>query len=82
MSVTIELPIEIEENLVARAQEQGISLAEYLKHLFGESVPAKAQKKLLSPAERAAAWIEAARHAPDAPATADESRETIYSNRG
>jgi hypothetical protein len=49
--------------------------------LIGDSVPAKA-KKPLTPAERAAAWIEAAENVPDTPATADYSRETIYSSRG
>ena len=81
MSVTIDLPPEIEADLAARAQEQGISLAEYLKHLIGDMVPA-GRTKPLTPAERAAAWIEAANTLPDTPATADESRETIYGHRG
>jgi hypothetical protein len=81
MSVTIELSAEVEASLAAIAQEQGISLPEYLKHLIGDSVPGKA-KKPLTPAERAAAWIEAAQNVPDTPATADYSRETIYNSRG
>ena len=81
MFVTIDLPPEIEASLADRAQEQGMSLAEYVKHLIGDTVSAK-RKKPLTPAERAAAWIEAARNLPDTPATADESPETIYSSRG
>jgi hypothetical protein len=81
MSVTIELPPAIEASLAARAQEQGISLAEYLQHLLGGPASAKAAK-LLTPAERAEAWIEAAQNLPDTPAIADESRESIYSSRG
>jgi hypothetical protein len=81
MSVTIDLPPEIEANLADRAQEQGISLAEYLEHLIGGMVPT-GKAKPLTPAERAAAWIEAARTLPDTPPTADESRETIYNSRG
>lgn len=81
MSVTIELPPAIEASLAARAQEQGISLAEYLQHLLGEPVSAK-EGKPLTPAERAEAWLEAAKNLPDTPAVADESRESIYSSRG
>jgi len=81
MSVTIELPPEIEANLAARAQEQGISVGEYVKHLIGEPSAAKTTRPL-TPAERAAAWIEGSRNLPDTPATADDSRETIYSSRG
>jgi hypothetical protein len=56
-------------------------LAEYVKHLIGEPPEAK-RKKPLTPAERAAAWVEGARNLPDTPPTADESREAIYSSRG
>lgn len=83
MSVTIELPPEIEAGLAALAAARGISLPEYLRHLFEEQVYA-GTGRLLSPAERAAAWREAVKGLPDTPPLSDEaiSRESIYSARG
>lgn len=78
MSVTLELSPEVEASLAALAQEQGLSLPEYLQRLLGEGK----KTKPLSPAERAEAWIEAAKNLPETPAVVDDSRETIYSSRG
>jgi hypothetical protein len=83
MSVTIELPPDIEAGLAAIAEAQGISLPEYLRHLFEERVYA-ATGRPLSPAERATAWRDSVRGLPDTPPLSDEaiSRESIYSARG
>jgi len=81
MPITIDLPHILEETLAARAREQGISLEKYLERLLTEPVSAKARRPL-TPAERAKAWLEAAKELPAAPAVADEERESIYSSRG
>jgi hypothetical protein len=78
----IDLPPEIEAGLAARAAAQGVSLPEYVSRLLMEQVAPEARK--LSPAERAAAWREAAKGLPRTTPLSDEaiSRESIYSDRG
>ncbi len=82
MSVTIDLPPEIEAGLAAQAAAQGVSLSEYLVHLLEEQV-ALGTPSPMSPAERAEAWREAARGLPHTPPLSDEaiSRESIYDSR-
>lgn len=83
MSVTIDLPPEIEADLAAQAAAQGVSLPEYLAHLLEERAAPGAASPM-SPAERANAWREAAKGLPHTPPLSDEaiSRESIYDIRG
>jgi hypothetical protein len=76
MTVTIELPPEIEASLVAKARAQGVPLPEYVTNLL------RKHSVVLSPAERAAAWRESAKDLPSTPTLSDKamSREGIYSN--
>jgi len=75
MTVTIELPPEIEASLAAKAQAEGVPLPQYVTNFL--------RKHILSPEERAAAWIESAKDLPHTPPLSDEaiSRETLYSDR-
>ncbi|MGO9260077.1 MAG: hypothetical protein ACLQU1_27760 [Bryobacteraceae bacterium] len=83
MMVTIELPSEIEAELVAQARSHGLALPQYVEHLLRERVPPRAGSAL-SPAERAAAWRESTRGLPHTPPLSDDaiSRESIYGDRG
>jgi hypothetical protein len=83
MTITIELPPEIEAGLAALAAEQGMTLPDYLQHLLEEQVsPRKATA--LSPSERALLWRESAKGLPHTPPLSDEavSRESFYDARG
>ena len=81
MTVTIELPPEIESSLVAQAEARGLPLAQYVEYLLREQVPIHAAA--LTPAERAAAWRESVKGLPNTPPLSDEaiSRESIYGDR-
>ena len=83
MSLKIELPPAIEAGLAARAAAEGVSLPEYVERLLMEQVT-RDLTSTLSPAERAAAWREAAKGLPRTPPLSDEaiSRESIYRARG
>lgn len=83
MTVTIDLPPDIEADLVAQAQAQGLALPQYLEHLLREQIPARAVTSL-SPIERAAAWRESVKDLPYTPPLSDDaiSRENIYRDRG
>jgi hypothetical protein len=82
MTVTIELPPEIEASLVAQAQALGLELTQYLEHLLLERAPTPTGASL-GPAERAAAWRESVKGIPHTPPLSDEaiSRESIYGDR-
>ena len=83
MTITIELPPEIEASLAALAAEQGMALPDYLKHLIEEQMPAR-KAAPLSPGDRARLWRESARGMPHTPPLSDEavSRESFYDSRG
>lgn len=83
MTVTIDLNPDMEAALVALAAEQGISLAHYVRRLVEQQV-AVPPKPTLSPAERVALWLDAAKRVPETPTLSDEamSRESIYDSRG
>jgi hypothetical protein len=83
MTVTIQLPSDIEADLVAQAQAQGLELAQYVEHVLREQVPSR-QQSFLSPAERAEAWRQSTRDLPHTPPLSDDaiSRESIYGDRG
>ena len=82
MTVTIELPPEIEAGLTAQAAAQGISLQQYLRHVLEGQVPPKGQP--MTPAERASLWRQGTANLPRTPPLSDHavSRETIYDPRG
>ena len=78
--MNIELSPEIEACLAARVAAEGVRLPEYVARLVIEYVSQQA----MSPAERDAAWRDAAKGLPGTPPLSDEaiSREQIYSIRG
>jgi hypothetical protein len=81
MTVTLDLRPETEASLAALAAERGVSLEQYISHRLERQVP---DQPPFSPAERAAAWREAAKGPPHTPPLSDDaiSRETIYDTRG
>jgi len=83
MTVTIQLPSDIEADLVAQARDHGLELPQYLEHLLRGQVFRQAISPL-SPAERAAAWRESTRNLPHTQPLSDDaiSRESIYGDRG
>jgi hypothetical protein len=60
MTVTIQLPSDIEADLVAKARAQGLDLPQYVEHVLREQVPSRTGAAL-SPAERAEAWRQSTR---------------------
>ncbi len=83
MSVTIELPPEIEAGLAAQAAARGLSLDRYLRQLLEGQAPA-GRRTPLTPAQRAAFWRDSASALPRTPPLTDDaiSRESIYRDRG
>jgi len=82
MTLTIELPPEIEAGLLAQADAQGLALPQYVQLLLREQFPAGVSAPS-SAAERATAWRESVRGLPHTPPLSDEaiSRENIYGDR-
>ena len=82
MTITLELPPEIEASLPAQAAAQGISLREYLRHLLEGQ--ARSPESPLTPGERAALWRQSTAGLPRTQPLSDRaiSRETIYDARG
>jgi hypothetical protein len=83
VTVTIQLPSDIEADLVAQARDHGLELPQYLEHLLRERIFPRAGSAL-SPAERAAAWRESTRGLPHTPPLSDDaiSRDRIYGDHG
>ena len=83
MTVTIQLPSDIEADLVAQARDHGLELPQYVERLLREQVAPRAGSAL-SPIERAAAWRESTRGLPHTPPLSDDaiSRDSIYGDRG
>jgi hypothetical protein len=83
VTVTIQLPSDIEADLVAQARGRGLDLPQYVEHLLRERVSPRAGSAL-SPAERAAAWRESTRGLPHTPPLSDDaiSRDSIYGDDG
>jgi hypothetical protein len=84
MTITIELPPEIEASLAALAAEQGMALLpDYLQHLLEEQVPPR-NAASLSATERALIWRESAKGMPHTPPLSDDAvrRESFYDARG
>jgi len=84
MTVTIHLPAEVEANLVAQAQAQGLEVPQLVENILRERVGAKEPGIELTPEEKATAWIEGAKRFPHTPPLSDEaiSRENLYDTRG
>ena len=82
MTVTIELPAEIEAGLLAQADAHGLAVPQYVQLLLREQFPAGVGTPS-SAAERASVWRESVRGLPHTPPLSDESisRENIYGNR-
>jgi len=83
MTITIELPAEVESSLAALAAEQGMALPDYLRHLLEAQLPSR-QPAALSPDDRAKLWRESAKGVPRTPPLSDEAvrRESFYDARG
>jgi hypothetical protein len=83
MTVTIQLPSDIEADLLAQARKHGLELPQYLERLLRAQVSPRTVSAL-SPAERAAAWRESTRGLPHTPPLSDDaiSRDSIYGDRG
>jgi len=81
VTVTIDLKPETRAGLLTLADASGMSLEQYLLAIVENTVH---PHPLMTPAERAAAWIESAKRFPDTPSLSDEaiSRESIYADRG
>jgi hypothetical protein len=82
MSVTIDLPLDVEARLAAQAAERGMPLAEHLRLLLAEQAGAPEIRRK-TPAERAKHWRESVAGLPDTKPLSDEaiSRESIYPGR-
>jgi hypothetical protein len=82
VSVTIDLPPDIEANLAAQAAARGVPLAEHLHYLLAEQAGAS-QAKRKTPEERVRLWRDVS-GLPDTKPLSDEaiSRESIYAERG
>lgn len=80
MSVTIDLDPKVEADYAARAAREGVSLAEYLRHVLEGHGSAG---RRLSPSQRAARWRAAALGLPETKPLSDDaiSRESIYGTR-
>jgi hypothetical protein len=83
MTITIELPPDIEAGFAALAAKQGVALPDYLLHLLEERMP-PSKSASLSPDERARLWRESAKGMPYTPPLSDAavSRESFYDARG
>jgi hypothetical protein len=84
VSVTIDLPPEIEASLAAQAAARGMPLAEHLRRLLAEQAgAAKAKGTRKTPEERVKLWRDVS-ELPDTKPLSDEaiSRESIYAERG
>jgi len=82
MSVTIDLPPELEADLAAQAAARGVPLAEHLRRLLAAQAGAsKVRRK--TPEERIKLWRDVS-GLPDTKPLSDEaiSRESIYAERG
>jgi hypothetical protein len=82
VSVTIDLPPDVEANLAAQAAALGVPVAQHLRRLLEEQAgAAKGIRK--TPEERAKLWRDVS-GLPDTKPLSDEaiSRESIYTERG
>jgi len=83
MTVTIELPPELEAGLLAQAKVEVLPLPIYVQRLLRTQFPAGGTA-LITPAERATAWRKSVVGLPHTPPLSDQalSRKSIYGDRG
>jgi hypothetical protein len=80
-AMTVTLKPDLEEELTARAQAEGLSTEEFVNRVLEKLVAAQPQPSKLSPQERARLWREfIEKHAVGGPPLSDYavSRESIY----
>ncbi len=89
MTISIDLPPDLEAGLATVASRKGVSLTAYVSALLRAGIPENTtappnRRRLLPPDQRATAWTMSAQGLPDTPPLSDEaiSRESIYSDRG
>jgi hypothetical protein len=82
MSIQIELKPEIEAELKARAQKNGLPLSQYVQRILEQHVPVQPIESTLTPEERAKAfqdWAESFPSRRNTPLSDDAiSREAFY----
>jgi hypothetical protein len=82
MSLTIDLPPEIEANVAEQAAARGVPLADHLRRLLAEQAGVSNARRQ-TPEERVKLWRDVS-GLPDTKPLSDEaiSRESIYNERG
>jgi len=82
MNITLKLEPEVEKTLLARAQERGLTLDQYLNDLVKREAGI-VDSRQLSGKERAEAFVEWAKSHRATPPLSDEaiSRSTMYPDR-
>jgi len=80
MTLTIDLKPETQAGLLALADASGLSLEQYIQAMVENRVR---PRSLMSPKERADAWVESAGRFPDTPPLSDDaiSRESMYADQ-
>ena len=82
MGIQIELDPEVEAELKARAERDGLSLSQYVQRILEQQVPVLPSESTLTPEERARAfqdWAENFPYRRNTPLSDDAiSREAIY----
>lgn len=82
--MTVTLKPDLEEELTARAQAEGLTTDEFVNRELEKFVNTQPQTSKLSPQERARLWLEwTEKHAVGGPPLSDYavSRESIYKER-
>jgi hypothetical protein len=90
MTLTIDLPPELEERLLQEAEKRGLSVSEYTRYLIEQQLPARQEKRkslweTLTPDEWEQAFDEyLASHDPTNPPLPPEAfeRASFYGERG
>lgn len=83
MTLTLELPPDLEAGLVAHARAEGLSPEIFVQHLLRDQVSVPLPEEM-TPAQRAQAWRDSVIGLPWTPPLSDEaiSRESMYGDRG
>ncbi len=83
MTLTLELPPDLEAGLVAHARAEGLSPELFVQHLLRDQVSVPLPDEM-TPAQRAQAWLDSVIGLPWTPPLSDEaiSRESMYGDRG
>jgi hypothetical protein len=83
MTLTIDIPSEIEDRFASQARAHGLEISQYVQLLLRDQVQLRAQLSL-SAAGREREWRESIKNLPQTPLLSDEAitRESIYSDCG